>query len=160
MARYGGDEWLHRGRSGKVVVALGVGEGQELPGFLVGLENVSGEVAGGLDRPGVSAANGRGLTHLPSCLRWMCSPGPPQVEFTAGLQHKHARHRRVRRDPGLRLVKARRVAFAGTYRPEAGRRRGVRIRLAIEGHLFSGAFEPQLYLQQDHMTVIRPSAWP
>lgn len=53
MARYGGDEWLHRGRSGKVVVALGVGEGQELPGFLVGLENVRGEVAGGLDRPGV-----------------------------------------------------------------------------------------------------------
>jgi hypothetical protein len=34
-------------------VALGVGEGQELLEFLVGLEDVSGEVAGGLDRPGV-----------------------------------------------------------------------------------------------------------
>ncbi len=43
----GEDERLHRGRSGKVVVALGVGEGQELLEFLVGLEDVSGEVAGG-----------------------------------------------------------------------------------------------------------------
>ena len=41
--------------------------------------------------------------------------------------------------------RARRVALAGTCRPEAGRRQGVRIRQAIEEHLFSGAFQPQLH---------------
>jgi hypothetical protein len=30
----------------------------------------------------------------------------------------------------------------------------VQIRLAIEDDLFSGAFEPRLYRQHDHLTVI------
>jgi hypothetical protein len=50
-------------------------------------------------------------------------------------------------------------ALVGTCRPEAGRAWGVQIRLELEEHLFSGAFRSQLHLQQDHMTVIRPSAW-
>jgi hypothetical protein len=36
----------------------------------------------------------------------------------------------------------------------AGRGPGVQIRLALEDDLFSGAFEPQLYRQHDHLTVI------
>ncbi len=39
--------------SGEAGAALGVGEGQELPEFLVGLEDLGGEVGPDLDRPGV-----------------------------------------------------------------------------------------------------------
>jgi hypothetical protein len=56
--------------------------------------------------------------------------------------------------PPLRLGGARRVALVGTCRPVAGRGPAVQIRLAIEDDLFSGAFEPQLCRQHDHMTVI------
>jgi hypothetical protein len=41
------------GCSGKVAVALGVGEGQEVLQFLVGLEGVSREIVEGPDRRGV-----------------------------------------------------------------------------------------------------------
>ena len=67
-------------------MTLGVGEGQELLEFLVGLEDVSREVVEGLDRSGVlcrqqlSGLEGAaGLAHLGSCQCRMCSPGPPQV---------------------------------------------------------------------------------
>ncbi len=131
-------------------MALGVGEGEEFLEFLVRLENVSGEVVERLDRPGVLSRqqfSGRqarpgwrtcravcaGCAHRTSA-GWSSWP----VSSISATASSHS----VR--PDLPLVNARRVALVGTCGPEAERRRGVRIRLAIEDHLFSGAFQPKL----------------
>jgi len=52
------------------------------------------------------------------------------------------------------VVSTRRVSLVELADPEAEIRRVVRIGLAIEEHLFSGVFQPQLYPLHDHLTVI------
>ena len=46
------DDWVHGWGSGQVAVTLGVGEGQELLQFLVGLEGIRGKLIERTDRPG------------------------------------------------------------------------------------------------------------
>ena len=76
----------------------GVGGGQELLEFLVGLEDVSGEVAGGLDRPGVlSRQQFRGRQPRPGwrTYRAACAGCAyrdlGRVEFMAAVRRKPAR---------------------------------------------------------------------
>jgi hypothetical protein len=45
------DDWVHGWGSGQVAVTLGVGEGQELLQFLVGLEGIRGKLIERTDRP-------------------------------------------------------------------------------------------------------------
>ena len=138
--------------------ALGVGEGQKLLELLVGLEDVSGEIAGGLDRPGVLSREQFGGRHARP--RWRTGRA-----VCAGCAHRDLRRVEFMATLPLEPLMAlsRSVPICGwaarglpsrERRPEARRRQGVRIRLAIEAHLLSGAFQPELHPRQDHVTVI------
>ena len=126
----------------EVAVVPGVDEGREPLEFLVGLEDVSGEVAGGLDRPGVLSRQqfGRGSRGRaggpPGCLRRMCSPGPGRVEFMAAVRRTPSWH--LAFGPASTAGRGSPGCPRGDFPSWAERGPVVQIRLANEGDLFGG----------------------
>src|SRR5207244_2999047 len=83
--------------SGEVAVAFGVGEGQELLKFLIGLEDVSGEVVDGLDGLGVPVCQQLSDRQARPCwrtCRTVCAGCAHRdlrrIESVAALQHRLA----------------------------------------------------------------------